>query len=199
MSAVPSIPVRKQRTRAILAGGLVLGLGAAITLAAWSDNVFLKTDLATGGGIDLEASVQGGAFLDHDTVGTAGAITFSPSLLAGNTTYYKSVDVRLKATAANDSLVTLTQTSTAAITGLNYRIVNAATCDAAGVLAGSTLVATRAVGEAGAATGEFTLVKGNGTDPGAVHGLCFVFTAGTDLAENVAPTPLSWSLNGIAL
>jgi predicted ribosomally synthesized peptide with SipW-like signal peptide len=39
---------KKRKVRALLAGGLVLGVGAAITLAAWTDNVFGNSDFATG-------------------------------------------------------------------------------------------------------------------------------------------------------
>ncbi|KAA0918765.1 SipW-dependent-type signal peptide-containing protein [Dietzia sp. ANT_WB102] len=39
---------RKRKRKAILAGGVVLGLGAAITLAAWSDDVFANGIFNTG-------------------------------------------------------------------------------------------------------------------------------------------------------
>ena len=39
---------RKRRRRAILAGGIVLGLGAAATLATWSDDLWAKGSFQTG-------------------------------------------------------------------------------------------------------------------------------------------------------
>jgi len=39
---------RRRRRKALLAGGLVLGLGAAVTFAAWSDGVFANGTFQTG-------------------------------------------------------------------------------------------------------------------------------------------------------
>lgn len=47
---------RRGRGRALLAGGLVLGLGAALTLAAWTDEVHVFGSFGTG---DRQAQFQG--------------------------------------------------------------------------------------------------------------------------------------------
>ena len=47
---------RGRRRKALLAGGLVLGLGAAVTLAAWSDDVFANGTFKTGA-FELEGNV----------------------------------------------------------------------------------------------------------------------------------------------
>ncbi|MFN3340157.1 MAG: SipW-dependent-type signal peptide-containing protein, partial [Dietzia sp.] len=39
---------RARKRKALLAGGVVLGLGAAVTLAAWSDDVFANGIFNTG-------------------------------------------------------------------------------------------------------------------------------------------------------
>ena len=56
---------RARKRKAILAGGVVLGLGAAVTLAAWSDDVFANGTFNTGG-FELQGSVNGTVFQDYD-------------------------------------------------------------------------------------------------------------------------------------
>lgn len=50
---------RKRKRKALLAGGVVLGLGAAATLAAWSDDVFANGTFNTGG-FELQGKTTGG-------------------------------------------------------------------------------------------------------------------------------------------
>lgn len=195
---------RTQRLRAVLAGGLVLGIGAAVTLAVWTDTVHLKTDVSTGGGIDLEASIDGGAYAQYDTAGTAGVITFSTGLIAGNSTYYKPVKVRLAAGAANDATVTLTQAApSASVAGLSYSIFPSATCSAAALPTGTALVSAQPVTLGGVATlptpPAFDLARGaTAAVAGTDQNLCFVLTASSTLAENVSAANLTWTLTGIA-
>ena len=59
---------RKRRHKALLAGGVVLGLGAAMTLAAWSDDVFADGTFDTGG-FELQGSTNGVDFFDYDGPG----------------------------------------------------------------------------------------------------------------------------------
>ncbi|MBB0967665.1 hypothetical protein G6016_01555 [Dietzia aerolata] len=49
---------RKRKRKALLAGGVVLGLGAAVTLAAWSDDVFADGVFNTGNNFELVAAVD---------------------------------------------------------------------------------------------------------------------------------------------
>lgn len=71
-----------KKIRAIAAGGAVLGLGAVITLAAWSDSEFAEGIFASGT-FGIEAATDGTTFGDHsDEAGaltlTADATEFSP-------------------------------------------------------------------------------------------------------------------------
>ncbi|EYT61124.1 hypothetical protein H483_0113320 [Dietzia sp. UCD-THP] len=59
---------RSRKRKAILAGGVVLGLGAAITLAAWSDDVFAD-GLFNTGAFELQGSINGTTFADYDGLG----------------------------------------------------------------------------------------------------------------------------------
>lgn len=59
---------RKRKRKAILAGGVVLGLGAAVTLAAWSDDVFADGVFNTGT-IELEGNITANADVTNTTAG----------------------------------------------------------------------------------------------------------------------------------
>ncbi|MEH6623762.1 MAG: SipW-dependent-type signal peptide-containing protein [Dietzia maris] len=61
---------RARKRKAILAGGVVLGLGAAVTLAAWSDDVFADGIFNTGT-IELEGNVTATGSVANGTAGWA--------------------------------------------------------------------------------------------------------------------------------
>jgi len=67
-------PFRSRKVRAILAGGLVLGVGAVFTLAAWTDNewVFGQNDAGTGGPGTKTYQME-----QNTWTGTAGAASWS--------------------------------------------------------------------------------------------------------------------------
>jgi len=58
--------MRSRRIRALLAGGLVLGVGAAATLAAWNDSEN-TTATFTAGQFDIVGAVDGATFSQHPT------------------------------------------------------------------------------------------------------------------------------------
>lgn len=70
---------RARKRKAILAGGVVLGLGAAVTLAAWSDDVFANGDFQTGAfnlvGSTKAASETIGDYSEYNTDLTAADLT----------------------------------------------------------------------------------------------------------------------------
>lgn len=69
MSTAPQSPQpaaknqnRRKKARAIMASGLVLGVGAAVTLAAWSDTVWGEGTFGTeGNAFNIQGSFDGGA------------------------------------------------------------------------------------------------------------------------------------------
>lgn len=67
------------RLRALLAGGLVLGVGSAATLAAWNDSEHASGTLTTST-FGIEGSVNGGSFAEHATAATAAQMQFDPDL-----------------------------------------------------------------------------------------------------------------------
>ena len=185
---------RSRKLRAILAGGLVLGIGGAVTLAAWNDSEF-ASGLFSSGEFNLQGSTTSATegYTDHASEDGAAALDFSVPVdnLSPGDEVAAPFWVRLDATTTSPAtldLVALTGTDT---TGANtaelaydvYALAADATCDttATGTAVGSgdTLVSNPDVaGETvplavGAAEG----------DPGEATQLCFVVTASDNLEQ----------------
>lgn len=95
--------VRNRKRKALLAGGTVLGLGAAVTLAAWTDDVWATVAFSAG-----EFNIQGAV----DSAGTdwreyntspGGTLTFTvaPQAMSPGTSVYAPLNLRVDP-AAND-------------------------------------------------------------------------------------------------
>lgn len=185
-------PARSRKLRAVLAGGIVLGIGAAVTLAAWNDSEF-ASGLFSSGEFNLQGSIDNAAYTDHESSDGAAALEFSLPVdnLSPGDVVAAPFWVRLDATTTSPAtldLVSLTGTDT---TGANtaelgydvYALAADATCDstATGTAVGSgdTLASNPAVAgatvplAAGAAEG----------DPGEATQLCFVVTASENLEQ----------------
>src|SRR5699024_3078764 len=67
--------LKSRKARAILAGGVVLGVGASMTLAAWADSEWASGTFGTGG-VTFQGALDGDTFSDHATPDTAAALTF---------------------------------------------------------------------------------------------------------------------------
>lgn len=183
------------KIRAVLAGGLVLGVGAAVTLAAWNDSEFATGDFAAGQ-FNLQGSTDGTSFTEHDTTGSAAALPFSvnASNLAPGDVVSAPFAVRLDGTTDYGATVNVsTAGSTGALSGLTYRLVQTSTfgCDAAD--AGQVLVpAGTPVGTTPSGT-TFSLAQAaaEGT-AGEPANLCFEVTAGD--VQQGASGAVTWEL-----
>lgn len=74
---------RKKRAaiaRFVLAGVAVLGIGAAATSAAWTDDAWFSAN-ANSATVELQASLDGSTWIDADTSGAA-AVTIPPATFA---------------------------------------------------------------------------------------------------------------------
>lgn len=87
--------MRSRRIRAVLAGGLVLGVGATMTLAAWNDSEY-ATATFTAGRFDIVGAADGATFTSHATTATAAALSFvaTPSAMAPGATTYALLSVK---------------------------------------------------------------------------------------------------------
>lgn len=147
--------LRSRRIRAILAGGLVLGVGAAATLAAWNDSEY-STATFTAGTFDIVGATDGTTFSGHATPATAAALNFQlpPTAMApGNTSYALfSVKTANPSVAGNLLLSAGTPGGTGLAAHLTYgvRTVATAVCDATTYSTGTVVVAAGSALTAGA-------------------------------------------------
>jgi predicted ribosomally synthesized peptide with SipW-like signal peptide len=132
------------RLRAALAGGLVLGVGAAVTLASWTDSESSKGSF-TASVFATQSSANGTTFVANPA--TPGAtLTFSAAGMAPGVDNYAFLDVRTTASTTVGGTVTLTSATAAGLLapGLGYRVVRipvSTTCAAAAFTGSPTFVA----------------------------------------------------------
>lgn len=117
--------LKRRRVRAILAGGAVLGVGAVVTMAAWSDSEFVSGVFASGT-FDLVGSTNGTEFIDHaDSSSAAGlSFTMNPENLSPGDVITAPFSVALKEGTSYGADVLLTSASMAnELTGVTYGIL----------------------------------------------------------------------------
>jgi len=68
---------RRRKVLAALAGGLVLGLGTAATLAAWNDSEFANGTFSAGGDVDIQGSTDGGVTWSSSATAPGKTLSFS--------------------------------------------------------------------------------------------------------------------------
>lgn len=186
----PERGLKSKRVRAILAGGLVLGVGAAITLAAWNDSEF-ATGIFAGGAFSIEGSTDGTAFTEHAVVDDAAELAFEVNAdnLAPSEPVYAGFAVQLTATSTYAATVDIVASSSDTIaSSLTYSLVETATfgCDATAFAAGDPLV-TDAATTTSTAADIFTL--GAVTTP--VY-LCFEVTPAANLPQASPEGTVLW-------
>ena len=177
--------LRSRRWRAVLAGGLVLGVGAAVTLAAWNDSEYGSASF-TAGKFDIVGAVDGATFSSHATAGAAATLNFqlAPTAMApGNVTYALfSVKTANPSVAGTLQLTAGTPGGTGLATYLTYgvRTISGTTCNATTYPAGTAVVADGSALTANGATTQ--VVTANG---GAQVNYCIAVTLPTT-APNAA-------------
>jgi len=201
MDTVTPTTRNRRKVLAVLAGGLVLGVGAAITLAAWNDSEF-ATGTFTAGSFNLEGSTTSATagFTNHNVTkgDTAAALSFSApfSNLSPGDVVYAPFWVRLDSTTTNNAtLVASTGTGTGTnATNISYSVYSiapAATCDATAT--SGTLVASGTDLTTFTAGSSVALTKGaTAGTAGTAAQLCFVATAKSSLTQGGAATG-TWS------
>ncbi|MFE5835390.1 SipW-dependent-type signal peptide-containing protein [Arthrobacter sp. NPDC056493] len=186
---------KRRKAKAILAGGLVLGIGAAVTLAAWNDSEFAK-GIFDSGHFDIEGTADPNVnFADHEDDVSAAALTFTTSFsnmspggkvaapyalrLDKDSTYKASVSV--DATADGDAN---------AISSLSYTITQVASFAACHVDPTGTSIAQGATLDSAVNNTPVVLeTSANvGTDAGDEKFLCIQVTAGSGLEQDKTVT-----------
>ena len=195
---------RWTKGRALLAGGLVLGVGAAATLAAWTDNEWVFGGSGNGDGTgpgtpgtgiyrmqqNTWTGAAGAAIWSDQPAANGGALTFTidPGLMVPGKTVYSPM--QLRAVAGSEALdVSLAEgiqsalnvgadNSTALYGALTYGVykgVTKAACEAGTTGADVVVPAGSALTETSATT--FPLAAGtDATTAGMPENLCFALT-----------------------
>lgn len=199
----------QRKVLAILAGGLVLGVGVAVTLAAWNDSEF-ATGTFTAGSFNLEGSTTSATtgYTDHnvDEGNAAAPLTFQlpdvASSMSPGDVVYAPFWVRLDETTTNDASLLaagITPGTGGNEAHLSYTVTAidpADTCDAA---ASGTSVATGATLSTQTGTAPVSLTKGAApATAGTAVQLCFAVTAGTGLVEG-APATATWKFTATSI
>lgn len=185
-----------RRIRAVLAGGLVLGVGATMTLASWNDGEY-ATGTFTAGKFDVVGSINGTSFASHATVGTAIAMTFAPTADAAALAPGKTVYALFSVKTTNPSVagtVKLTASTYAAGTLADYltygvKTVTAAQCASAAdySAAGSTVVIADGAALSTSAVGSQALSANGGNQVNYCFAITMPSTVGNG-AQNLALT-----------
>ena len=203
--------VRRRKVRALLAGGLVLGVGAAVTLAAWTDNVFGQAEFgAANWNVQGDFSRDAAEWNEYETEGTAGSFDYTTgyNALSPGTTVYAPVALRVgKGTTAGgayDATVTLngaTGGGGALTQYLTYSVLSGVS--KADCVSGTTTGGTPFVGEGSA------LTTGSGSTTlrlpasGIEVPLCFAVTMSPTVAASAAAGattgPLTWEFDATAV
>lgn len=187
------------KAKAMLAGGAVLGLGATVTLAAWTDTEWVFAGNAAGDGPGLGTSVfeveqnttnpyTEGSFVEDET-NPGGAVQFGVSALTltpGDAVY---APVALRTTvgsiagtvtlqpAVPATGITVTDADQALFDALTLRVAvstTTTTCDAAAFAAG-TIIADGPLATTGASAGQALAAGGD-----EVQHYCFEITLPAD-------------------
>lgn len=191
-----------RKVKALLAGGLVLGVGAAVTLAAWTNQEWAEGIFNTGS-FNIQSSADGENFDDHESEGDAAPLSFNltgADNMAPNDTVAAPFVLQLDGTTTYDAEVALTQANTddthANFANLTYGIVEVDNVDAC--VAGATGPTIVPAGTALNATDNaivFQLKSGIAEATGAPVTLCFQVAADNGLTE--APsTTVTWEFVG---
>jgi len=175
---------KRRKVRAILASGLVLGVGAAVTLAAWNDSVWGKAEFGTGANSwNVQGNFTGASdgWNEFVTANAAGSFNFgvnASALVPGDTVYAKvGLRVVSESLGANITMPAAQNATNEALAGvLDLKVASIAgsstACDAAAVNG-----TTRTSGKVGSAaiTAPIAIPAKN------EHWLCFAVTlpAGT--------------------
>ena len=114
----PNPSDRRRKRRAMLAGGLVLGVGATMTLAAWTDDEFAKGIFNTTS-FGIEGSTDGSAWDDHTPEANAATMTFTGgNAMSPNTTVYSRYAIRTNTATTADGKLALTAVTNSGNDGL---------------------------------------------------------------------------------
>lgn len=200
------------KVRAVLAGALVLGVGATMTLASWTDTEFATGSFATSR-FDTQSSIDNSAWADN-TSAPGATITFAGTGMSPDTHRYGYVLIRGKANSVAGTLTFAAPTVTNGGTdvtpflgaALQYRAVaiTSAGCSSTTFSTGtptyivgtsSTYASLSAAGSTGVALPAAT------ASAGAPAGYCFdvYLPAGADTLLQGKSVTVTWNVTATSV
>ena len=189
---------RRRKVAAVLAGGLVLGVGTMATLASWNDSEFAKATF-TAGTFDMVGAVDGAqsVFSQHTSAGGAATLGFTSTfgnMQPGDTVYAPYALQLTKDTNYNGTVVISPGTMVGSTAGLSYTLFTTAVagCSGSSTVGSTIVVAGTPLNSVSATPATITLNKTTslGTNPGAPVYLCFKVTADTNLVQAQTAAPV---------
>lgn len=178
-----AVQEKRRKVGAVLAGGLVLGVGAVLVMAAWNSSEFATGSFATGGFV-LEGKTSAEAdFKEHpdDKPANLDFILDTSNVSPGDKVT-AGFAVRLTENTTFDGTAVINTEVANPVNGLSQRIYTSATSECNGTEM-SEIVALSAL-ETGADGTAFDLVQGAGNAAGEIVNLCFEVSAGDETAQN---------------
>lgn len=169
--------------QAIAAGGIVLGIGAVVTLAAWNDSEFAWGGFGSAS-FNLEGSTDGENFDDNSAIDEAALLNFNAENMTPGQTVYTPFWIRLDAEttvggtieAADGIAVASSEgANTAALSYTVYADPDA--CSSSGVSGGNVVASADSLSEGVGSTTSLSLSAGAEGDPGEATMLCFAVQA----------------------
>ena len=195
---------RSRKRKALLAGGVVLGLGAVATLAAFSDDVFGSGEFNTGD-FNIEGSADGTAWDEYETAGDAAELTFqlNAEQMSPGQTVYAPFQIRVDAESTLDGDIThnFLQADGGLAGLLTYSMAsNSTNCSVEAPPNGYDWGTDVAVNGAAAGATEVRLESNAAGTPGTPINVCIAVTldpdqAAVEAADTSAPTTVTWGWN----
>lgn len=189
------------KLRAVLAGALVLGVGSAVTIAAWTDSE-RASGTFTASVFGLEGSTDGSSFSSHGTNESPAELSFdvTPDALSPGTTVYALFSVRTTAESTDDGTLLLkAEDDNGSGLGqyLTYgvRTVSGTTCDASAFSDGDAVIDE---GQPITASAPESRTQSVQAAAGDQVNYCFAITlpAGTSDDAQGTTTNASWQIAG---
>lgn len=176
-----------KKFKAILAGGLVLGIGAAVTMASWTDEEWASASFSSGEFV-LESSTDGETFKSHTQVGDGQSSQLQFDLdtedLGPGQKLAAPFALRLADETTHDAVVKMSGPASDEM-GLTYDLEHVDSFDKCTTATQGTTQGT-AVG--------FDLEAGEDTSAGEAEILCFHVEASQDLKQDQSASP-TWTFH----
>jgi predicted ribosomally synthesized peptide with SipW-like signal peptide len=191
------------RVRALLAGGLVLGVGGTMTLAAWNDSEFAAGTFSASSFALQSSTDSGGTWQEHATSGTAATMSFNAAGMSPGAVNYAPIWVRTTAGSVSGTLALqggqLAAGGNAGLfAALDYRVVRytSGSCAAGQFTAGASYIVGSSSSKVALGTaGSSTAVAANSGTPVQ---LCFEITLKAAAANSLQGTTAGtvWEIKG---